>query len=93
MLIKMRRSWELPEHLATPESAWLGRRQLLRMAAAGPILAASAPALLAGCDDGGSGTAVAEEGPGVPPRHSIWMIPRPISIRLRPTRRSSSTAR
>jgi len=67
MLIKIRRSWELPEHLATPESAWLGRRQLLRMAAAGPILAASVPALLAGCDDAGSGAAVAEEGPGVPP--------------------------
>jgi sulfoxide reductase catalytic subunit YedY len=66
MLIKIRRSWELPEHLATPESAWLGRRQLLRMAAAGPILAAGASALLAGCDDAGSGAAVADE-PGVPP--------------------------
>lgn len=67
MLIKIRRSWELPEREATPESVWMSRRKLLRMAAAGPILAAGAPALLTGCDDGGSGRAVAEEEPAVPP--------------------------
>ncbi len=67
MLIKIRRSWELPEREATPESVWMDRRRLMRMVAAGPILAAGVPALLAGCDDGGSGAAVAEEDPAVPP--------------------------
>ena len=67
MLIKIRRSWEMPEREATPESVWMNRRQLLRVAAAGPILAASAPALLAGCGDGGSGFAAAEEETEVPP--------------------------
>ncbi len=67
MLIKTRRSWELPEREATPESVWMDRRRLLRMAAAGPILAVGGSALLAGCDDGGTGAAVAEEDPAVPP--------------------------
>ena len=41
MLIKRRRGWELPESAATPESVWLNRRQLVRGAAGGAILAAS----------------------------------------------------
>lgn len=41
MLIKRRRSWELPEAAATPESVYLNRRQLMRGAAGGTILAAS----------------------------------------------------
>lgn len=67
MLIKIRRSWELPEREATPESVWMDRRRLMRMVAAGPILAAGVPALLTGCDDGGPAAAVAEEEPAVPP--------------------------
>jgi sulfoxide reductase catalytic subunit YedY len=67
MLIKIRRSWELPEREATPESVWMDRRRLMRMVAAGPILAAGVPALLTGCDDGGPAAAVAEEEPTVPP--------------------------
>ncbi|MDF3072495.1 MAG: mononuclear molybdenum enzyme YedY [Alphaproteobacteria bacterium] len=41
MLIKRKRSWELPESAATPESAYLNRRQLMKGAAGGTILAAS----------------------------------------------------
>ncbi len=41
MLIKRRRGWELPETAATPESVYLNRRQLMRGAAGGTILAAS----------------------------------------------------
>ena len=42
MLIKRKRSWELPEQAATPEAVYLNRRQLMKGAAAGgSILAAS----------------------------------------------------
>lgn len=40
MLIRIPRSWELPERLVTPESVYLDRRALGRALAAGPILAA-----------------------------------------------------
>jgi sulfoxide reductase catalytic subunit YedY len=52
MLIRIPRSWELPESAATPEPVWRGRRALLKGLAAGPILAAF-PGLVA-CDDNGS---------------------------------------
>ncbi|MGE0153304.1 MAG: protein-methionine-sulfoxide reductase catalytic subunit MsrP [Reyranellaceae bacterium] len=42
MLIKRRRSWELPDSAATPEALYLDRRQWLKGAAGGSILAASA---------------------------------------------------
>jgi methionine sulfoxide reductase catalytic subunit len=41
MLIKHRRGWEIPERDATPEAAFLDRRNLLKGAAAGGILASS----------------------------------------------------
>jgi sulfoxide reductase catalytic subunit YedY len=41
MLIKRKRGWELPERAATPESVYLNRRQLMKGAAGGTILAAS----------------------------------------------------
>ncbi len=50
MLVRVKRNWELPESAATPESVFFNRRQLLKAAAAGPIMAA-APAFLTGCDD------------------------------------------
>ena len=51
MLIRMRRSWEIPEHLATPESVFLDRRRLLGLAgglAAGSLLPGIGPAFAAG---------------------------------------------
>ncbi len=44
MLIKSPRGWELPERLATPESVYLNRRQLVKAIAAGPIAAAAVAA-------------------------------------------------
>ena len=41
MLIKRRRGWEIPESDATPEAVYLNRRQLMRGAAGGSIVAAS----------------------------------------------------
>ena len=43
MPIRSSRDWELPERLATPESVYLNRRQLVKAVAAGPLLAAAAP--------------------------------------------------
>lgn len=40
MLIKRKRGWEMPEHSATPEAAFLNRRQLAKGLAAGSILLA-----------------------------------------------------
>lgn len=49
MLVKAKRGWELPEHMATPENVFLNRRQIAKTIAAGPILAAAAsPLLMAG---------------------------------------------
>ena len=50
MLVRVKRNWELPESTATPESVFFNRRQLLKAAAAGPIIAA-APSFLTGCDE------------------------------------------
>ncbi|MSO71762.1 MAG: protein-methionine-sulfoxide reductase catalytic subunit MsrP [Alphaproteobacteria bacterium] len=47
MLLKSRRGWELPERAATPEGAYMNRREFALAAAAGPILAAAGPALRA----------------------------------------------
>jgi sulfoxide reductase catalytic subunit YedY len=55
MLIRIPRSWELPESAATPEHVWKSRRTLLKGLAAGPILAAL-PGLVA-CDDKSSSNA------------------------------------
>ena len=43
MLIKIPRSWNLPESAATPESVFRNRRTLLKGLATGPLLAAAAP--------------------------------------------------
>jgi len=47
MLIKVKRGWELPEHMATPEEVFLNRRQIAKTIAAGPIIAGAAPMLFA----------------------------------------------
>lgn len=48
MLVKVKRGWELPEYMATPEDVFLNRRQIAKTIAAGPILAGAAPLLMAG---------------------------------------------
>jgi len=48
MLVKVKRGWELPEHMATPEDVYWNRRQIAKSIAAGPILAGAAPLLMAG---------------------------------------------
>jgi len=48
MLIKVKRGWELPEHMATPEDVFWNRREIAKAIAAGPILAGSASVLMAG---------------------------------------------
>jgi sulfoxide reductase catalytic subunit YedY len=47
MLIKSKRGWELPESAATPEAAYLNRRDWLKAMGYGAMLAAGAPAGLA----------------------------------------------
>ena len=42
MLVKRRRSWEIPESAATDETLFRNRRRLIKAAAAGPIAAAAA---------------------------------------------------
>ncbi|NQV81338.1 MAG: protein-methionine-sulfoxide reductase catalytic subunit MsrP, partial [Alphaproteobacteria bacterium] len=57
MLIKNPKGWEISESAATSESAYLNRRQLMKGAAAGAILAAASPVL------GGVAQAATEEDP------------------------------
>ena len=45
MLVRIKRGWELPERLATPESVHADRRRLLQAMALGPLLAAAGPLL------------------------------------------------
>ena len=45
MLIRIKRGWELPERLATPESVYADRRRLVQAMALGPLLAAAGPLL------------------------------------------------
>ena len=45
MLVRIKRSWELPERLATPESVYADRRRLVQAMALGPLLAAAGPLL------------------------------------------------
>jgi methionine sulfoxide reductase catalytic subunit len=47
MSVRVTRSWELPERLATPESVYLERRRLVQAMALGPLIAAAAPLLRA----------------------------------------------
>jgi len=51
MLTRLRKGWELPESAATPESVYLNRRQLIRGAGAGALLA-TMPRFAARAEDG-----------------------------------------
>ena len=48
MLVRIKRSWELPERLATPESIHADRRRLVQAMALAPLLAAGMPLLRVG---------------------------------------------
>lgn len=78
MLIKQRKSWEMPESAATSESLFHDRRRLVKTIATGPILASGAAALLAGCD---SGEAVATE-IEVDPTAGMYPVQRNLAYRL-----------
>src|SRR5260370_5385947 len=52
MLIRRRRGWELRESEATPELAFLGRRRLLKLVAAGSILASGVGPVIFAAHDG-----------------------------------------
>ena len=43
MLIRRKRSWEIPESAATPESVYFSRRDLIRAVAVAPAIAAVSP--------------------------------------------------
>jgi sulfoxide reductase catalytic subunit YedY len=67
MLIRIRRGWELPEHLATPETVYLNRRRFLQAAGSTGL---GALAALTGCDHQAAGQGTAEPSPplvGLPP--------------------------
>ncbi|MEM7173385.1 MAG: protein-methionine-sulfoxide reductase catalytic subunit MsrP [Pseudomonadota bacterium] len=51
MLIKIKKSWELPESAATDESLYINRRQVLKTMAVGSFALGSI-GLLAGCEEG-----------------------------------------
>ena len=48
MLVRIKRSWELPERLATPESIHADRRRLVQAMALAPLLAGGMPLLRVG---------------------------------------------
>ncbi len=73
MLTRSRKGWELPESAATPESVYLNRRQLMRAAGAGAMLAAM-PNM----------AALAQEGPIAPevypaPRNDLFTVERDLT--------------
>ncbi len=43
MLVRIKRGWELPERIATPEAIYHDRRRLVRTMALAPLLAAAGP--------------------------------------------------
>ena len=71
MLIKRRRGWEIPEHLATPEAVYLNRRQVLAAGGFG-LAAAALPGLAAAQTD-----PTADLYPA--PRNSKYVIERPVT--------------
>jgi len=62
MLIKIRRSWEIPERMATPEALVFNRRGLLKGAGALALTGA-----LANCGPASDTQTVSSSGPGEPP--------------------------
>src|SRR5271154_4800688 len=67
MLVKSRRGWEIPEREATPESLFLGRRELVKAMGMGAILAA-APAL--------ASRALAADAPETDPSAGLYPVKR-----------------
>jgi len=67
MLVKSKRGWEIPERLATPESLFFKRRELVKAMGLGAILAA-APAL--------SSRAFAADAPAADPSAGLYPVKR-----------------
>jgi len=67
MLVKSRRGWEIPEREATPESLFLGRRELVKAMGMGAILA-TVPALAA--------RALAADAPEADPSAGLYPVKR-----------------
>jgi sulfoxide reductase catalytic subunit YedY len=77
MLIKRRRGWEMAERNATPESVFLDRRNLIKAAGLGSVLAAAAPfAHALGAD-----TPEADPSAGLYPakRNEAYTLDRPVT--------------
>lgn len=78
MLIKRRRSWELPQSAVTPEAVYEQRRHFLK-AVAGASLLAAGGGLLAGCEES-TPSAEAASGRGNPeledPSAHLYPVPR-----------------
>ncbi|MBI4182696.1 MAG: protein-methionine-sulfoxide reductase catalytic subunit MsrP [Proteobacteria bacterium] len=81
MLTKRKRGWEMPESRATPEDAFRRRRELIKGLAAGPILAASGAALLAGAGEAAAAKADADPSAGLYPagRNERFKLDRPLT--------------
>ncbi|MEA2755662.1 MAG: methionine sulfoxide reductase catalytic subunit [Aliidongia sp.] len=77
MLIKRRRGWEMAERNATPESVFLDRRNLIKAAGLGSVLAAAAPFAHAL----GAGTPEADPSAGLYPakRNEAYTLDRPVT--------------
>ena len=82
MLIKVRRGWELPESVATPEEVFVQRRQIAKLFAAGTLVA---PLLAACSEDEGdsSGGDSSENISRDPPTDTANLYPASRNLRYR----------
>ena len=78
MLIKVKRGWEIPERLATPEHVFFNRRRFLATGAA-----VGAMSILSACDDKQEAQAQANAAPAAPdPSASLYPFKRNETYKL-----------
>jgi sulfoxide reductase catalytic subunit YedY len=80
LLTRVKKNWLLPESAATPEGVYLKRRDFMRVAALGPIVAA-APAFLAACDEG-TARAQNDAATGEDPSAGLYPVTRNLRYKL-----------